>query len=269
MVTTQAYAQPQLICISSGKGGVGKTSISVNVAVALAQAGKRVLVVDGDLGLANVDIVLGISVKHTLRETVEEGAPVDGILVEIAPGFHVLPASSGVPEMASLSEEEQAFLTNALEEIMGAFDYVLIDCAAGIGESVLWFNRWALHSAVILSPDPTSMTDAYALIKVMAAQFGRREFSLVVNNVKTRKEGFEVFNSMAAVLKNFLHIEPELLGILPADPAVVKAIRAQKPFFLTTPEAKASKAVRTMAEQIITRFPTPVPPGASTATTTR
>lgn len=245
---------PRIICVSSGKGGVGKTSISVNTAVALSQAGKRVLVVDGDLGLANVDIVLGLSVKHTLRESVEEGVSLDEILVRIAPGFYVLPASSGVPEMASLSMEEQAFLTDALEQVMGGFDYVLIDCAAGIGDSVLWFNRWAHHSAVVLSSEPTSMTDAYALIKVMAAQEGKREFYLVVNNVKTKKEGGEVFNSMAAVLKKFLRIEPELLGILPSDPTVVKAIRAQTPFMLTTPGAKASMAVKALADHIITRF---------------
>ena len=254
MAMQQNGKGPQVICVSSGKGGVGKTSITVNVAVALAQAGKRVLLVDGDLGLANVDIVLGISVKRTVRETVEEGADLSDILVPIEPNFFVLPASSGVPEMASLSVEEQTFLTNALEEIMGDFDYVLIDCAAGIGESVLWFNRWAEHSAVILAPDPTSMTDAYALIKVMAAQFGRQEFSLIVNNVKSQKEGTELFKSMAAVLKNFLRIEPELLGVLPSDPAVSKAIRAQKPFLLITPEAKASKAVKVLAEQIISRF---------------
>lgn len=254
METTQNGKEPQVICVSSGKGGVGKTSITVNVAVALAQLGKRVLLVDGDLGLANVDIVLGLSVKHTMRETVEEGAALDEILVEIAPGFFVLPASSGVPEMASLSLEEQTFLTNALEQIMVDFDYILIDCAAGIGESVLWFNRWAQHSAVILAPDPTSMTDAYALIKVMAAQFGRRDFHLIVNSVKTQKEGAELFKSMAAVLKNFLRIEPELLGILPADSTVSRAIRAQRPFLLTAPEAKASKAVRALANQIITRF---------------
>lgn len=244
----------RIICVSSGKGGVGKTSITVNVALALAQAGKRVLLVDGDLGLANVDIVLGLSVKHTVRETVEAGAALADILVQIEPGFFVLPASSGVPEMASLSVEEQTFLTNALEDMMGDFDYVLIDCAAGIGESVLWFNRWAEHSAVILAPDPTSMTDAYALIKVMAAQFGRQEFHIIVNNVKSQKEGSELFKSMAAVLKNFLRIEPQLLGILPSDSAVSKAIRAQKPFLQATPEAKASQAVRVVAERIIAQF---------------
>lgn len=257
MESRQNETRPRIICVSSGKGGVGKTSITVNVAVALAQAGKQVLLVDGDLGLANVDIVLGLSVRHTLRETVEEGAPLSDILVQIFPGFSVLPASSGVPEMASLSLEEQAFLTNALEQIIDDFDYVLVDCAAGIGESVLWFNRWADHSAVILAPDPTSMTDAYALIKVMSSQYGKRDFHLVVNNVKSQKEGGEVFNSMATVLKNFLKIEPVLLGVLPADPAVSRAIRAQKPFLLNTPETKASKAVKVLANHIVNLFATP------------
>lgn len=254
METRHNGTTPQIICISSGKGGVGKTSITVNTAVALSQAGKRVLVVDGDLGLANVDIVLGLSVKHTLRETVEEGAAVDSILARISPGFYVLPASSGVPEMASLSSEEQAFLTNALEQIVGDFDYVLIDCAAGIGESVLWFNRWARHNAVVLAPDPTSMTDAYALIKVMATHYARRQFHLIVNNAKSQKEGAEVFKSMAAVLKKFLNIDPELLAVLPSDPSVSRAIRAQKPFVIGAPEAKASHAVRALAQRITSRF---------------
>lgn len=254
MVTKHSGITPQIICVSSGKGGVGKTSITVNVAVALSKAGKRVLVVDGDLGLANVDIVLGLSVKHTLRETVEEGVSVNRILVEISPGFFVLPASSGVPEMASLSSEEQTFLTNALEQIIDDFDYVLIDCAAGIGESVLWFNRWADHNAVVLAPDPTSMTDAYALMKIMATHYERRQFHLIINNVKSQKEGDEVFKSMAAVLKNFLKIDPELLGVIPSDSAVSKAIRAQTPFLMGAPEARVSKAVQALTQRIVSCF---------------
>lgn len=243
--------RPQRICVSSGKGGVGKTSIAVNLAVALAQAGHRVLLVDGDLGLANVDIVLGLSVSRTLRETVEQGAPLREILATVSEGFQVLPASSGVPEMANLSAEEQAFLTNALEQVEQGFDYVLVDAAAGIGESVLWFNRWAEHSLVVLAPDPTSMTDAYALIKVMASRYGRRGFSLVVNNVKSQREGEEVFAGLASVLQRFLHLEPRLLGVLPADATVVKAIRAQRPFLLTNPEARVSRAVRALAARLV------------------
>ena len=251
MKKRQNSTPPQVICVSSGKGGVGKTSIAVNVAVALSRAGKRVLLVDGDLGLANVDIVLGLSVRHTMRETVEEGAALADILVCIDPGFYVLPASSGVPEMASLSAEEQAFLTDALEQIMGDFDYVLIDCAAGIGESVLWFNRWAAHSAVILAPDPTSMTDAYALIKVLVTRYSKKSFYLVVNNVKSIKEGQGVFANINAVLNRFLKITPFYLGAIPQDSNVVQAIRTQTPLLVSARESKAAHALTGIAKRVM------------------
>ena len=241
----------KIFCFSSGKGGVGKTSITVNVATYLAIVGKKVLLVDGDLGLANVDIVLGLNIKRTLQETVEEGADLKSIIVKVANGFYILPASSGVPEMANLSYEEQAFLTNNLDDIVDEFDYVLLDTSAGIGESVLWLNNWAKTNIVILSPDPTSMTDAYALIKVLASQYGKEKFHLIINIVKSKKEGREVFNSMAAVLNNFLKIDPALLGMIPQDLHVVQAIRSQKPFILSHPQAKASQAIKSLAEEII------------------
>ncbi|HFQ80259.1 MAG TPA: MinD/ParA family protein [Desulfobacterales bacterium] len=241
---------PRIICVSSGKGGVGKTSVAVNVSSAMAREGKKVLLVDGDLGLANVDIVLGINARHTLREAVENGMPLMDILVRIDPNFFVLPASSGVPEMASLAYEEQAFLTSALEEVAGAFDYVLLDTAAGIGDSVLWFNQWADNNIVVMSPDPTSMTDAYALIKVLNKQYDKSAFHLLINSVKSKKEGREVFNGIAAVLKKFLDIEPALLGIIPQDSHVSRAIRTQKPFVNNDPEARASKAVRQLGKAV-------------------
>ncbi len=239
--------KPMIICISSGKGGVGKTSFTVNMAAALAQLNKKVLLIDGDLGLANVDVVLGINVRHNLRETIEEGRDPASILVEVPPGFQVLPASSGVPEMANLSYEEQIFLTNTLEGITGRFDYVLVDTAAGIGDSVLWFNNWAQTNIVVLSPDPTSMTDAYALMKVLNTRYDRREFFLMVNSAKSKKEGQAVFDNMSLVLGNFLKIKPSQLGIMPLDNSVAQAIRNQRPFYLTHPESKASRAISEMA----------------------
>ncbi len=241
---------PRIICISSGKGGVGKTSVSVNLAVAMAQSGKKVLLVDGDLGLANVDIVLGINAKHTLREAVEGGLPLQDVLIEILPGFSVLPASSGVPEMASLAYEDQAYLTDALENIIGNFDYVLLDTAAGIGESVLWLNQWADENFIIMSPDPTSMTDAYALIKVLYQQYDKSLFRLVINSAKSKKEGEDVFASIASVLQKFLNISPELLGVIPQDSNVSQAIRFQQPFLLKSPDAKASRAIKRLSKTI-------------------
>jgi flagellar biosynthesis protein FlhG len=251
MTTDNNNSNPHIICISSGKGGVGKTSFTVNLATALAAQLKRVLLIDGDLGLANVDIVLGLNVKHTLREIVEEDRDPLETLEEIVPGFFVLPASSGVPEMANLSYEEQAFLTNSLEHITDRFDYVLVDSAAGIGDSVLWFNDWADTSIIILTPDPTSMTDAYALIKVLNSRYDKSNFSLITNSVKSKKEGKEVFANMGAVLKNFLGIIPDHLGSIPHDSSVANAIRTQKPFLITNPDSRASKAMKEICATLL------------------
>ncbi|MEA3547846.1 MAG: MinD/ParA family protein [Thermodesulfobacteriota bacterium] len=242
---------PKIICVSSGKGGVGKTSFSVNMACSLARQKQKVLLVDGDLGLANVDVLLGLNVRHTLQETIDEERPLSSILVEIEPGFKVLPASSGVPEMANISYEEQAFLINALENIIDNFDYVLVDSAAGIGDAVLWFNNWADNNIIILSPDPTAMTDAYALIKVLFHRFGKNQFHLLINNVKSKKEGRQVFNNMENVLKKFLQISPDYLGSMPQDSAVVRAIRSQKPFLEISPDSRVSRAVMEISSQIL------------------
>ncbi len=244
---------PVIVCFSSGKGGVGKTSITVNLGAALSKQGQRVLLVDGDLGLANVDIVLGLNARHTMREIIEEGLPPSDILAEIAPGFYVLPASSGVPEMANLAYEEQAFLTDAVEQIIGDFDYVLVDTAAGIGDSVLWFNQWAQKNIVIVTPDPTSLTDAYALIKVLQSQYDKKDFDLIVNSAKSKKEGNAVFDNMARVLGNFLHLDPELLGIIPQDSKVVQAIRRQTPFILTNQDCKAGRAIYQICDSLLGR----------------
>ncbi|RJX26352.1 MAG: MinD/ParA family protein [Desulfurivibrio sp.] len=243
--------KPQIICISSGKGGVGKTSFSINLAAALSARSRRVLLIDGDLGLANVDVMLGLNVRHTLRETVEEGRDPREILVEIMPGFFVLPASSGVPEMASLSYEEQAFLIDSLERMIGNFDFVLVDTAAGVGESVLWFNNWAGKNITLLSPDPTAITDAYALIKIMKTRYNKKDFHLIINNVKSRKEAQEVFANMSAVLENFLGVKPWYQGAIPQDSAVAMAVRQQKPFLLAQPKARASLAVMEICNKIL------------------
>lgn len=241
---------PLVFSISSGKGGVGKTSMAVNLAASLAAIDKKVLLIDGDLGLANVDILLRLNALHNLQETIEQGRNPAEILIEIVPGFSVLPASSGVPEMASLTHEEQVFLTNALEKIMGGFDFVLVDTAAGIGDSVLWFNRWAHENIVVITPDPTSLTDAYALIKVLASRYNRRRFHLLINSVKSKKEGRAVFDNMSMVLGNFLDIKPLFLGTVPRDRTIGDAIRIQKPFVLANPDSRASIAMSTMAHTL-------------------
>ena len=239
------------ICISSGKGGVGKTSFAVNLATSLARKEQRVLLIDGDLGLANVDVLLGLNVRHTVRENIEEGRELASLLLPVAAGFHLLPATSGVPEMANLSYEEQSELIRALEAIMDQFDFVLVDTAAGIGDSVLWFNAWADTNVVIVSPDPTSMADAYALIKVLVARHQKSAFHLVINSVTSPQEAQEIFAGLSGVAAKYLRVTSTSLGTVPHDAAVVRAVRSRKPFLLDAPESKVSLAITQIADKIL------------------
>lgn len=244
---------PVKICISSGKGGVGKTNITVNLAYALAGKGQRVLVIDGDLGLANVDVVLGLSVQTTLRDILEGSGNLMDAVVYVEPNLGVLPASSGVPDMVSLGAEDQAQIAEVLNSIAvsGRFDYLLMDTAAGIGSSVLWFNRFADHNIVVITPDPTSMTDAYALIKVLSRDYDRTAFLLLMNLVSNPQEGDQVFDTMARVAKQFLNISLQSLGAMPQDKSVVKAVREQKPFMKTEPYGRAAQAIEVIAGRIL------------------
>lgn len=250
-MTTRITPQNRIFSISSGKGGVGKTTFSVNMAFAMSRQGQKVLLIDGDLGLGNVDVLLGLQVNHTLRETVEKGRNPRELLVQVAPDLFVLPACSGVPEMAGLSTQEQAFLTAVLDQLIKEFDLIIVDSAAGIGESVLWFNCWATDNILILTPDPTAITDAYALMKVMANRYDKNKFQLVVNNVKSKKEALETFNSLAMVMTNFLKLSPHFLGHIRQDSKVVKAIRSQKPLLLTFPDCQAGKNITAISRQLL------------------
>ncbi len=242
--------KPRLFCLTSGKGGVGKTSLAVNLAFALADSDRRVLIVDGDLGLANVDVLLGLPVQATIRDILDcQGDPLDTV-VYLSPNLGILPAASGVPELAILGPEEQAELAQVLSAIARHFHYVIVDTAAGIGPAVLWFNTMVDHILVVATPDPTSMTDAYALIKVLSQQYGRHLFHILVNQVQNDQEARQTFNTLSQVARKFLQVSLQYLGAVPLEAAVRVAIREQVPFLRLSPRGRASQAVRALAARL-------------------
>lgn len=245
-----AHSHNSTLAITSGKGGVGKTSLAVNLAYALSTKGYRVLLVDGDLGLANVDILLGLGVKKTIRDVLEYWSDPFKSIIYLDDNLGVLPASSGVPEMVTLGTEEQSRLGSFLDEISTRFDFTLIDTAAGIGPTVLWFNQYASYNLVLMDPDPTSLTDSYALMKVLSRKYEKKDMYLILNLIGSSSEGEEIYERMQRITRMFLNLRLHYLGSIPPDAAVRDAVREQHPFMLKNANGPAALAVQTLAENI-------------------
>jgi flagellar biosynthesis protein FlhG len=237
--------------ISSGKGGVGKTSMAVSMAVLFSKAGRRTLLIDGDLGLANVDVQLGVSVHRTIRDVLDGGEDPLEAVVYPREGLGVLPASSGVPHMVTLSPEEQSELAGALDSMFDHFDTVIVDTAAGIGPSVQWFNAFVDHSIVVATPDPTSLTDAYALVKVLYNHHARQQFYIMLNSVRDDEEAAAVYENLAGVTRRFLEVNTRFLGAVPTDPAVSRGLRSRKPFVSQSPGAPSVQALQKVVERLM------------------
>ncbi len=244
---------PLVFSITSGKGGVGKTNLSVNLAYCLSQAGKRVVLLDADLGLANVDVVLGLAPSMNIFHLFHEGVDVETILCETPYGFSILPASSGVGEMLSLSTGQKLDLLEAMDILEERVDYLIVDTGAGINDNVLYFNIAAQERIVVLTPEPTSLTDAYALIKVMKLQHGVEHFKVLVNMAENTQAAREVFSRLYNACDHFLSgVSLDLLGFLPRDKSVRQAVVEQRPFCALNSQSPVSLAVRKVAETVQT-----------------
>ncbi|MDX8410087.1 MAG: AAA family ATPase [Mariprofundales bacterium] len=218
---------PQVIAISSGKGGVGKTFTSIHLAARAAQQGKRVLLLDADLGLANVDVMLGISPSGSIQDVVMQGKSLADILVPSGYGFDVLPGGSGFHELTTLSTDQQQVMLDEMRALGRDYDLVVIDTAAGIGDNVLYFVSAAESSLVVLTPDPTSLTDAYALIKVMSKMRDVRRFMVMINQAEAVDAQIS-FRRLLSVADRYLDVHLDYVGNLPPHPDVRRAIQAQK-----------------------------------------
>jgi flagellar biosynthesis protein FlhG len=242
----------RVIAVTSGKGGVGKSNVVVNLGVALAQQGLKVLLIDADLGLANLDILLGLSPQYSIHDVLQLRKTLPEVLVEGPEGLKILPASSGIPDLAELDEYQKMFLLNELDNYSETIDVALIDTGAGISRNVLFFNIAALERVVVANNEPTSITDAYALIKVLATQHNERRFKLLVNGLSQPREAEAVYRTLLKVSERFLgrDISLEYLGYIPHDDAVTKAVLKQQPVLTLFPKSRVAKAFTQMARRL-------------------
>ncbi len=250
----------KVIAVTGGKGGVGKTNVTLNLAMAMAQMGKKVLVLDADLGLANCDVMLGLRVEKNLFHVLSGEAELDDILIEGPFGIKIVPATSGTQSMTELSPAEHAGLIRAFSELRTAFDVLLVDTAAGISDMVLSFSRASQDVLVVVCDEPSSITDAYALMKILSREHSVQRFKIVANMVRSLKEGQELFAKLSRVTDRFLDVTLELVATIPFDENVRKAARKQKAFIDAFPKSPASLAVKTLATRAVQW---PVPPSAS------
>lgn len=252
-------AQPvQVIAVTGGKGGVGKTSVSVNLATALAATGKRVVLLDGDLGLANAD-VFGLSPRYTLAHVISGERTLDEILVTASQGFMVVPAASGAADMVNMSAAEHLGLVQAFSTLAARVDVLIVDTAAGIAHSVLQFSQACQHVLVVICDEPASLTDAYALVKVLSRNHGVNRFRVLANQMRIPGSGAELFHRFERVTARFLDVVLEFAGEIPEDEYLRRSVREQRPVCEAYPSSPASRAFKKLAARADT-WPVPAGP---------
>jgi flagellar biosynthesis protein FlhG len=241
---------PKSISIASGKGGVGKTFVATNVAIALAQEGRRVLLIDADLSLANVHILLGLRPQWNLSDVVRGERAVEEILLEGPGGFHILPAGSGIPELASLSPQGMETVLLGCHAVVRRYDLVLADLSAGVSATVMAFLGATRETVLVTTPEPTAYTDAYALLKMMRHRKIDRRVRLVVNAAESEKEGRTAAEGLVRIGKQFLGMTVEPLAVLTKDPQVPRSTRDQRPVLLERPRGRLGREIRALARRI-------------------
>ncbi|MDJ0782891.1 MAG: MinD/ParA family protein [Desulfosarcinaceae bacterium] len=252
---TNGKRATRVLAVTSGKGGVGKTNIVANLGYALTKRGQRVLIFDADLGLGNLDVLLGIAPRYNLAHVLNGEKRLDEIIVTGPGNLHILPASSGVQELTRLSHGQQFRILRNLNELIEAYDVFLIDTAAGISTNVLYFAASAQEILVVVTPEPTAITDAYALMKVLAIKYHERHFKLIVNAAKSDAEADETYRQLNVVTSRFLDIEMEYLGKVLLDDNVKRGVRCQTMVSELAPISKASRNFAILARCLEASLP--------------
>jgi flagellar biosynthesis protein FlhG len=245
----------RVISFTSGKGGVGKTHTVINTAISLSSQGYSVLVLDADLGLANVDVLLGVSPRGTLHDVLKGRCSLDDILVQGPGGIVIIPAASGIEEVCSLSAAEKLLLMTEVERIAHHYDFLLIDTPAGIGSDVMYFNSAAGEVVCVITGEPTSLTDSYALMKVLHSSYGEKSFWVVVNDVPSEGDAQIAFNSLANAVQKFLRVETKLLGWIQTDETVRQSVMDRRPIALEHPSSRAAMRIADIARRLADNRP--------------
>ena len=240
----------KVISVTSGKGGVGKTNVVVNLALSLTKLGKRVLVLDADMGLGNLDVMLGLTPVYNLHHVINGEIGISDVITKGPGGMMILPASSGVQELSELTPTQKLNLLTEFDKIDDSIDIMLIDTAAGISSNVMYFNTAAQDIIVVASPEPTSLTDAYAVMKVLHTQYGEAHFKLLVNMVNDSSEGKEVYRKLGTAADRFLNISIDYMGYVLKDKHVVMSVMEQRPVLDLYPWSNASKCFIELAKKI-------------------
>jgi len=238
----------QVIAVASGKGGVGKTSVAVNLAMTLAMAGKRTMLLDADLGLANVDVLLGLQPSRHLGHLLAGECGIVDVVLEAPHGLKIVPATSGVRRMAELSTAEHAGLIRAFCSYAEPVDTLIVDTAAGLSESVTMFCAASQDVMIVLNDEPASLTDAYALIKVLSREYGVRRFRLVANRVATVQQGRDLYEKLVRVTDRFLEVRIDFAAAIPEDEYLKRAIRRQAAVVDAYPGSRSALAFKNLAQ---------------------
>jgi flagellar biosynthesis protein FlhG len=248
--TLETSAPARVFAITSGKGGVGKTNVVANLAAALTMAGKQVAVVDGDLGLANLDLLLDVSPQYTLADFFAGRQALTDIFVTSPLGITVLPAASGDPHVTALSDEQKISFLSELDALPQDANIMLIDTASGISDLVTYFASAAHEIVLVITPEPTSLTDAYALVKILASVHGEKRFWVLANTVEDEDEARRLFAVLARMAQQFLSVSFDLLGWVPRDPALTRAVTQRRTVMETAPHSPSARAFTALARRL-------------------
>jgi flagellar biosynthesis protein FlhG len=240
----------RVVAITSGKGGVGKTNVTTNIAIALASQGQRVCIFDADTGLANINILLGLNPDYTLEHLLNGSRTIDEVLVSGPRGISIIPAASGIAEYAELNSHQQQVLLNSLQQLETRFDYLLIDTAAGIGDNVIEFIKAADQAILVISPDPTSLTDAFALTRVLQRKGYQGSLYSLVNMAESALSAKKIYTRFTQAVKKYIKVDVHYFGFVSNDQAVSSAVRLQHPVILMEPDAKASRCFKALANSM-------------------